>query len=352
MIKLTDEQELICDQILKFDKDEQKLGGYAGTGKTECVRYISDKLPKFANCAFTGKAANVLRKKGVKEAATIHSTIYSPMTDDWGNPILTESGSPIFELKHHIPFDGFLVDEASMISEDIYNDLKSFNKPIVFVGDHGQLEPIGKSVNLMAEPDYRLETIHRNAGEIAYFGQHLRQGLDPRRFETSGAVVLFDKKLASQYYHDVDQIICAYNKTRVKINHEFRALKYDECHALPIPGDRIMCLKNNKEFGLFNGMQGELLKIKGNLIDWETDEFIFEDLSIDMSQFGNEKYDFNENGSELPPFDWCHGITNHKAQGDEFDRVMVIDQPCKRWDHTRWRYVAGTRGKTKCYWGY
>ncbi|MFN9959486.1 MAG: hypothetical protein ACK55I_40875, partial [bacterium] len=70
-----------------------------------------------------------------------------------------------------------------MVGKTIYEDLRSFGKPLIFVGDHGQLEPIGDDFNLMREPDYRLETIHRNAGEIAHFAEYVRQGYRPSSWE-------------------------------------------------------------------------------------------------------------------------------------------------------------------------
>ena len=47
------------------------IAGYAGTGKSTLVRYIIDALnveeDRVCHCAFTGKAAEVLKKKGNKK---------------------------------------------------------------------------------------------------------------------------------------------------------------------------------------------------------------------------------------------------------------------------------------------
>ena len=56
------------------------LVGPAGSGKSTLVRFIIEALDVDENdvcyCAFTGKAAEVLRKKGNKNACTLHKLLY------------------------------------------------------------------------------------------------------------------------------------------------------------------------------------------------------------------------------------------------------------------------------------
>jgi hypothetical protein len=187
---LTREQNHVVKSLLKHrDRDQiQTLGGLAGTGKSTVVGVLSAALPHFAVCAFTGKAASVLQARGTR-AATIHSLIYTPVPTQTGVEFRLKS-------RFEIGCQGFLVDEASMISRGLYNDLVSFQLPIFFVGDHGQLPPVGDDVHLMAEPTYRLERIHRNAGEIAHFAEHLRAGKPPRSFEGNDRVKVLRARLA------------------------------------------------------------------------------------------------------------------------------------------------------------
>src|SRR5262249_24761853 len=169
------QQHVVRSLLKNRDRDQvQTLGGLAGSGKTVIVSALSDALPDFKVCALTGKAATVLLARGTK-AGTIHSTIYEAIKRGMGVWLRLRQRSDI-------PCNGFLVDEASMICRDLYDDLLSFGLPIIFVGDHGQFPPIGDDVFLMATPRYKLETIHRNAGEIAQFGQHLRAGKPARSF--------------------------------------------------------------------------------------------------------------------------------------------------------------------------
>lgn len=329
--------------VKKDNKLEQTLGGYAGTGKTTLIKYMMDYLNGFGIAAYTGKAANVLRKKGLSQASTIHSMIYVPYFQD---------GSVHFELAASLPYEGVIIDEASMVSEEIYYDLKSFGIPIVFVGDHGQLEPVNSKFNIMAKPEIRLEEIHRNAGEIAKFAEHIRKGKAAGTFKSEGKIE-FKRRASIEYLMDADQVICAYNKTRVKTNANIRAeLGFEGTLNI---GERVMCLRNNKHLGLFNGMQGTVSNLwEGDFgkryMDFEYDGTIIPSIWYDHRQFGQEKPEI-EHGRDAPnPFDYAYCITAHKAQGDEWENVMVIEQKCKNWDHKRWAYTSASRAKEKLVW--
>jgi exodeoxyribonuclease-5 len=347
---LTDEQESVIQRLVRFDKDVQTLGGYAGTGKTTLVGHLCRKeLRGFAVCAFTGKAANVLRRKGIG-ASTIHSLIYEPETDESGRIILY-NGVPNFVLKRSLDCDGVLVDESSMVSRELYKDLSSFGLPMIFVGDHGQLEPVGEGMNLMAQPDYVLETIHRNAGEIAHFAEHIRKGFRPASWNTGGKVHFLSRGEAQRAYSNMDQIICAYNKTRVEVNKTVRrAMGYE--NNWPVVGDRVMCLRNDKKSGLFNGMQGKVKQLytkPKNKMVFETYDTDIETM-FDPQQFNKEKGEFSQDRNDPAPFDFAYCITAHKSQGDEWEKVMVLEQKCRAWDHRRWAYTAASRAKTEVYW--
>lgn len=350
-IKLTNEQKHIIQEVLKFKKKEIIISGFAGTGKTTILHHISQALPTYAICAFTGKAANVLREKGMPTASTIHSLIYKPILDKDGKMILDKYGSPIFKLAEFLAFDGIIVDEASMVSKTIYQDLCSFGLPIIFVGDHGQLEPVGEGIKLMNNPDFRLEKIHRNAGEIAHFAQHIRLGYPATSFRSTEEKVVFIKNYEiNNYIDDVDQIICAFNKTRVAINKKVRYRKEFDSDW-PVVGDKIMCLKNHKKLGVFNGMQGYITaegKLK-NQIEFTSNEEVY-CVFFDPEQFNKEKCNFQGSQDDPLPFDYGYCITAHKGIGDEWANVMVIEQQCKHWDHTRWAYTAASRAKKHVIW--
>lgn len=346
---LTKDQSVALYQLVNGIKKKQMmhqtLGGYAGTGKTTLVKYLKKFFKNYAVCAFTGKAANVLRKRGIS-ATTIHSLIYTPDKKD--------DGTVEFILKPSLECDGIIVDEASMVSEELYFDLSSFEIPIIWIGDHGQLEPVGTDFNLMKKPMYRLERVHRNAGEIARFAEHLRMGKPAASFNGDNSQVQFAGywDIDGKAYAEADQIICAYNKTRVKTNATVREyLGYENIVEI---GEKVICLQNNNELGLFNGMQGYVQDMdvmqKRHILDLITDDEEFLGIRYDRYQFGQEK-STTEWYEDMPnPFDYAYCITCHKAQGDEWGYVIVIEQKCKNWEHRRWAYTAASRAKDRLLW--
>ena len=347
MISFTDEQNNFIDYIVTNMKKRQYTvaGGTAGVGKSTCLAYLAKKYPSFKVCAFTGKAANVLRKKGIHDANTIHSTIYSCEENT--------KGDIIFRLKypHQIDFSGLFVDEASMISEDLFEDILSFNVPVVFFGDHGQLEPVGSKFNLMAKPCVKLETIHRNANTVAKFAAHLRTGQSAQSFGAFDETVkLVPKKNVSiKNLAEAGQVICAFNKTRNAINKKVRE-HFGYKNKIE-KNEKIICLKNNKLFGIFNGMQGTVISVNKNKITFVDDskkKFIVDAF---FDQFGMDKlHDSAQYDKDIGFFDYAYAVTCHKAQGDEWDDIIVIEERCDLWEHKRWAYTSASRAKKSVLW--
>jgi len=307
--------------------------------------HLAKAFPKFGVGAYTGKAASVLRTRGVSSAGTIHSMIYRPFVKDDGEvEFYPKTDGEISD-----EFSGFLIDEASMVPKGIHEQLSSYGLPIVYIGDHGQLEPIGTDINLMSNPDIKLEKIHRNAGEIAQFAHHLREGNDPFTFKTEGKVQVAKRKsITDEHIKSTDQIICAFNKTRVAINEKVRTLNGK---SGPVQeGDRIICLRNNKPIGIYNGLQGIAKKvISKNKLVFEAEDGGSYPVKYDPKQFMAEKttdaYD-----KEVCLFDFSYCITCHKSQGSQFDNMIVIEQYCSMWDMKRWNYTAASRAKHSLIW--
>jgi exodeoxyribonuclease-5 len=325
--------------------------GMIPTHNTTVIRALMERLPNFAVCAFTGKAAAVLRRKGVP-ADTIHSLIYEPKQDP-------ETKKVVFVRRWFLMCRGIIVDEASMVGRGIYNDLTLFGLPLIFVGDHGQLEPVNSNFNLMQNPDYRLEQIHRNAGEISRFAEWVRKGGNPRLFpcEATSQVEFLSKGEIDErgLWTKVDQVICAYNKTRVSTNAMIRELLGFNGSVLN-NGERVMCLRNNRDRGVFNGMQGTVIDYYPDgdryIVDFNSYGESFHDVPFHPDQFGLERtipLDPEKKDDRIP-FDYAYCITCHKSQGDEFDDVMVLEQRCSPWDHKRWAYTAASRAREKVYW--
>jgi len=281
MIQLSNDQEKAIEVLFKWFNSPKKrqyitLGGYAGTGKTTVISIFRAELHKLypdikvAFCSYTGKAARVLKNK-LKESksvlkkdsiSTIHSLIYAPM--------LSKSGEIIgWELKEQGEFDLVIVDEASMVDNEIWKDLLSLGKPIIAVGDHGQLPPIRGNFNLMQKPDIKLEQIHRQAegnpiihlsilarekGEVP-FGTFNNKVRKYNRNEEDSKEYMVDQLNG---YRDDTLVLCGYNTTRVRLNKFIRSSLEIETER-PTINDRVICLKNNHKKHIYNGMKEEIL---------------------------------------------------------------------------------------------
>lgn len=373
-MNLSEGQQAAVDKIHQWLETSDKsltLGGFAGTGKTTIISHLLKELrTSVAICAFTGKAASVLRSKGVSSATTMHKLMYTPARQCMKclsqggfrrgfNKALVCGNCGSKNIKttwQRVPLIDaglVIVDEASMLNQGLVEDIEDLAQKILYVGDHGQLEPIGKDPGIMRDPEIKLEQIHRQAGEsgIIQLAHHMRQGFFPTKWDGKGfddARVTGLTKLVPATLKRFDMILCGYNKTRKTINRVIReSLGHKSVDGLPEKGERLICLQNDSELGLFNGLLVTVMSRrlsteypKYDLIDDAGNEFI--DVPIFPEQFEEEKkIDFVPKGLGL--FDYGYCLTTHKSQGSEWDRVAVIEQLARGWDPARWRYTAATR---------
>lgn len=390
---LSNDQVQVFDKVMSWFHDPNarqylKLGGYAGTGKTTLTACLAHEFERegksIAYCAFTGKAVNVLGRK-LREAgldlsfcSTLHSLIYQPKIDNNGNV----TG---WERKPELPVSMIVVDEASMVGTELWQDLVSYGLPILAVGDHGQLPPVGDQViNLMTDPDLRLERIHRQAegNPILALAQWVREGKPLRGFEPTDARVSFISAFAevsSKVASDPNNFvaICYTNRTRCALNRFVRqAMSADNKLSGPMRdnfpkvGDTVICLRNKKP--IFNGMRGKLMALDlspdkwsnaGSMIDFEDDKLRMQG-KLFTNQFGNPKTidklaDVISTEGETPNgwnqlgmmFDYGYALTAHKAQGSQFRNVCMIYENLFRDNDTRkrWLYTACTRASDTLY---
>lgn len=332
------------------------LGGLAGTGKTtiikSAVKTLRDSNDQRAIVtAFTGKACDVLRRKGLR-ARTCHSILYRPILERGrltGFDKLTVDQIRANEGK----FDSIIVDESSMISIDLYKDLLALKVPILFVGDHGQLPPVGDSPNLMMNLTMKLETIHRQAADnpIIAFAHKVREGMNPSPNRTDDRLwTLPTSSLTDADLLWADQIIVAYNKQRHALNQRVRQLKG---YTQPfVEGDRIICLKNDSQLRVFNGQQFTIKRILGESqaslraeLEFVNDEgnLSSDEFPIDKSFFGRDMTKEFRFQREVMYADYAYALTCHKFQGSETDKLVVYEQWSKIWPMSTWRYTAATR---------
>src|ERR1700754_4502796 len=228
-----------------------RLFGYAGTGKTTLAQHIAEGVDgevKFA--AFTGKAALVMRNKGCDDASTIHSLIYRTR----------ESGveQPSFELWDEAPASKaklIVIDECSMVDAELGRDLMSFDCPLLVLGDPAQLPPIqGGGFFTNCEPDSMRTEVHRQAQDdpIVRMSMDVREGRALEAGQYGESEVVRRSSLDPERVMSADQVLVGRNNTRRSYNMRVRQ-KLNIEDPLPVAGDKLVCLRNNRKKGLFNG---------------------------------------------------------------------------------------------------
>lgn len=338
------EAKEIVGAFLRTDEKRKVVAGYAGTGKTTFSKVLSRGLNEVFNLAYTGKAANVLREKGARNASTTHSAIYKLVSDD-------HELTPRFELDLDSPIrraDLVIVDEYSMLPAEIIHDLELLAKKVLYLGDPFQLPPVNGTCNL--EPDFFMTEVHRQAldSPILKAANDVREGRRLQFQHTSEFIYNRRTAFHADDYEQAEQIIVGYNRTRRDWNFRFRQKLGFEGQELPCAGDKLICIKNNRELGLFNGMIGKA--------DTDAVKTSFEELRLDFDgKRGLKVWDGTFKGRPQPvgrnraldQFDYGYAITCHKAQGSEFENVLIYNQPIggDKLERSRWLYTAITRGK-------
>jgi ATP-dependent exoDNAse (exonuclease V) alpha subunit len=336
-----------------------RLFGYAGTGKTTLARHIADEADgevKFA--AFTGKAASVMRGKGCRGASTIHGLIYRAR----------ESGEeiPSFDLWNEAPASKaelIIIDECSMVDAELGRDLLSFGVPVLVLGDPAQLPPIqGGGFFTEAEPDAMLTEVHRQAQDdpIVRLSMDIRAGeyLEPGRYGETEVVRMSD--LDPQRVLDAGQVLVGRNVTRRTYNKRMRERSGFE-GEMPSAGDKLVCLRNNRKKGLFNGGLWTVKERGGRKGGAKTgimtmrllpdDETATRGVKVSVRSEcfsgGIEQVDWQRR-KPYDEFDYGYALTVHKAQGSQWDDVVLFDESFAFPDsRQRWLYTGVTRAAKK-----
>lgn len=390
-----------------------RVFGYAGTGKTTITNRAMEALglePMTPGglggvlfAAFTGKAVLVMTRKGTP-AQTIHSLIYrfSEATPEEIERVTAElaalerdlqrmgpaergfASAQIAQLRlrldhiHEPQFvlnprsdlrdaDLLVLDEVSMVGKTMADDLLAFGKPILVLGDPGQLPPVGEeSFFTDAVPDVMLTEIHRQAADspILRLATMARRG-QPIPFGG------FDENVWKMSQRDVmpgqmlngGQVICGRNATRRRLN---MAMKQSAGFGADYPtgaGEKIICLRNRNDLGLINGMFLTLSAVRPHPhnprafraeIETEDGLAIQGEQEFWLGEYDDHVlFDPNRNRHEwqarrgLIETSWGYAITCHKAQGSSFGTVIVFDEGFGRSaeDYNRWLYTAITRAE-------
>jgi exodeoxyribonuclease V len=328
-----------------------RLFGFAGTGKTTLARHIAEGVDgevKYA--AFTGKAALVMRNKGCDGASTIHSLIYRARE--------TRDEQPTFELWDDAPASKaklIIIDECSMVDAELGRDLMSFGCPLLVLGDPAQLPPIqGGGFFTSAEPDAMLTEVHRQAQDdpIVRLSMDVREGRGIEVGAYGDTEVVHRSELDPARVMQADQVLVGRNNTRRAYNMRIRE-KQDITDPLPVAGDKLVCLRNNRKKALFNGglwrvkarAQSKSRIVTMRLVPDEelAAKAVKVSVRSDCFEGGIESIPW-EQRKPYDEFDFGYVLTVHKSQGSQWDDVVLFDESFAFQDsRARWLYTGITR---------
>jgi exodeoxyribonuclease-5 len=337
--------------LRRGDQQVFRLFGFAGTGKTTLARHIAEGVDgEVTFGAFTGKAALVLRAKGCADASTIHSMIYRSRESDEGGPqfVLNRSSAAAKS-------DLIVIDECSMVDEELGRDLLSFGRPVLMLGDPAQLPPVkGGGYFTEAEPDVMLTEVHRQARDnpIVHLSMVVREGgrLEYGQFGESTVIRRSDVDAAR--VTAADQILVGRNHTRRLYDARIRELAgYRD--PMPAAGEKLVCLRNDRTKGLLNGGTWTVKTLhppKGDHV--RMDLLPEEEFRRRPAEVSVHRAFFESKEEEIPfaqrrdsdEFTYGYALTVHKAQGSQWDDVVLFDESFAFREHrSRWLYTALTR---------
>ena len=385
---LTNEQEQALKIILQKYKNHEKyvtICGYAGVGKSTLVRFAIEALDvdqdRVTYACYTGKAAEVLRQKGNKNAMTLHKLLY--------DSIPRPGGGFFRKPKVSLDYDIVVVDEISLAPKSMIDMLLKHNVFCIFIGDNFQLPQIDKTEahDYLEHPDIFLSTIMRQAAksEIIQLTMKIRNGEDIPYMNGKEVMVIPKEELATGHLLWADSVICATNATRHGLNKKMRDLHGFD--GLLCEGEKVLVKRNYWEDlnddndALVNGTIGTVKNIYESYINIpyyiKNDRHRIPILGCDIvpeagSTFNNISIDKDFLSTEAPCVDWRvsyklgklknkigdilprevtygYALTCHASQGSEWDKVLVIEEkfPFDKEEHKRWLYTAATRAAEK-----
>ena len=362
------------------------ISGYAGSGKSTLVHFIIEALSSYGVnpendvcfATFTGKAAQVLLKKGNKNVSTLHKLLYES--------IPKPDGTFFRKPKTEIDYKIIVVDEVSMAPAELMNLLFWHDVYVIALGDPFQLPPVDKNQDngLLNHPDIFLDEIMRQAldSDIIRLSMTIRHQ-EPIEYTKGNDVIVMPKKdLNTGILKWADQILVGTNATRIAINNQMRVLlgRSDK----PEPMDKVICLRNyweqfaTNDDPLVNGTIGyidNVYETYNRIPNWAGGQSVkvlradftsdsgakFGQLQMDEKEIltGERCLDYktiyklsgNWRTKNLIPLEFTYGyaITGHKSQGSQWDKVLVLEErfPFEKEEHARWLYTCCTRASER-----
>ncbi|BDD00353.1 ATP-dependent DNA helicase [Persicobacter psychrovividus] len=348
-LTLTAGQGEFFDKFKAFVKsknvDVMILRGYAGTGKTFLVQHLlewlDDQEREYRLMAPTGRASKVLSSKAKQSAYTIHKSIYSfsEMEEQRGGKKNKRLGNVKYHYKIRFNDDVgnaiYIVDEASMVNDlpsegemyqfgsgSLLKDLVKFahqspeeakcRRKILFVGDPGQLPPVGAGISYALVEDYLKEKYDLNC-ESFQLTEVVRQGKDSGILEYATNLrnsmlkdqpmpyFNFDKadihrarkeRLVEYFERAVNKagleeviVVTFSNRLAMHYNQQIRQRLFPGATELQV-GDRLMFSSNNysHEVELLNGDFATVLSIE------DETEFPIDPVMVDVYEAKSKQW--------------------------------------------------------------
>jgi exodeoxyribonuclease V alpha subunit len=393
----SEEFELDCSQTLAAQRmisERTRIAittGGPGTGKTSVLRAALDALDEvgasYVLAAPTGKAAKRMSKATSRDAVTLHSLFKIRPSDAWFYGTGVSEG-PRTEARF------VFIDEASMIDAMLMAQVikRLGHARLRLIGDVNQLPPVGagqpfsdliKSGHI---PVTRLTQLHRSAADswiavnapvilaghmpaLAFKPRERAPGEPPPpeqeedfmliecrnasaipgalrdlfvRDETSWITKVSVAALSPQHKGPAGVIAlnAVLHDTLNPINPEAPARVEISAHAELRLRSKVMIRHNDSSRGLVNGDTGRVVHIETNDKDEVTELFVGE---IDGD---NERkvhsYSVLQAKKDL---ELAYCFTVHKAQGSEYDWVIVVCHHSHHMTTRRLFYTAVTRAK-------
>jgi exodeoxyribonuclease V len=408
-VELTSEQNGCIRQIQDWflnSKDRYfVVSGEAGSGKTtvltELIKRSNLNLKSFIVASPTTKAREVLRSKLPEREGfrarlrTVASVVYKYARPKYDGQDLDFQKIGFKSPSSDRRLEGvawLIVDEASMITKEQHEQLTKYYR-VIYFGDPDQLPPVidEKSKDVPAEifdkTNFMLKTIHRQSDNspIIEVANKAKKGDQMEFFFMDEAISFYDEKdknLTCDEFDrlllDHDVVITGRNVTRIMLNQKIRTmngLSDFPGDSIPKPGEFLVATESHYEKDIANGQRLQVIEFLGE-VDIRNDNVSKEypddkimDYKVRVAVEGNTEStidliissqmlrgshirgnkivtkDISGPASDVLRCDWGYVITVHKAQGSEWNKVLVIDDIVnnERIPKRNWNYVAYTR---------
>lgn len=345
--------------------------GPAGSGKTTVASHILAALGTTTQAlAPTNRAARILRTRGVNGAKTIHSVLFQPTPWCQTRGCVVDSRCAQEESKHdhgvrffkrHDPPTGvkcFTIDEASMVGRRIGDDVAMFGIKTLVIGDPYQLPPVGDEPAYITSelPGVGLEVSHRfdSLSDIGKLANTIRTSSGLKDWKGLIPYVGFDA------VDDYDLLLAWRNETRWNIINTLRAIRGRESD-MPQEGDRLISVANTYEVNVLNADEltvcGPITQaIHMGAINIPTlENGVVQAWKAGFKDFEGEKWAAQQSrrkGASICALTFSECMTVHKAQGGEWENVLVVDDLDKanyvlKEDLNTWAYTAVTRASQR-----